>query len=106
MKTIAPKSVKLTVPFKAGELPQIPWQEPQFELTLGEIRIKVQVSAKAARKLGVWKGSAVLQGNLVNQAGKLVLESAGFGWNDPKPPEEAPPADPAFLTTAPADSQV
>jgi len=91
MKTIAPKSVKLAVPFKAGELPQIAPEEPQFELTLGGLKILVRVNAKAARKLGVWKGSAVLQGNLVNQSGKLALESAGFGWIDPKPEAEQPP---------------
>ena len=75
MKTIAPKSMKLTCPFKQGELPQIPWEAPQFELVLGGMRIQVKVSAKAARKLAVHPGGAVLQGTLVVQAGRLVLET-------------------------------
>ncbi len=50
MKTIVPKSIKLTVPFKAGELAQIPWEAPVFELALGGVKIQVKVSAKAARK--------------------------------------------------------
>jgi hypothetical protein len=98
MKTIVPKSIKLTVPFKAGELAQIPWEAPVFELALGGVKIQVKVSAKAARKLAVHQGSAVLQGQLASEAGRLVLRDAGFAFNDPRP---APLSDPV-LTSPPS----
>ena len=104
MKTIVPNSAKLTVPFKAGELPQIPWDAPVFELALGGTKIQVQVSAKAARKLAVHQGSAVLQGQLVSEAGRLVLTQAGFTWNDPRPSVEAALGPDSVLQSAPADA--
>ncbi len=85
MKSIIVPSIKATVPFKAGSLPAIPWQDPTFELVLNGVKIPGKVNAKAARKLAVWPGSAVLNGKLVMEGGRLVLTEAGFLFNDPRP---------------------
>jgi len=85
MKTIEVASIKATVPFKAGSLPQIDPGDPTFVLVLGAFRIPVRINPKAARKLTSWEGSAVLQGKLVVQDGRLVMLDAGFTFLDPKP---------------------
>jgi len=85
MKSIIVPSIKATVPFKAGSLPRVDPANPTFELVMDGVRIQAKVSAKAARKLAVWQGSAVLQGKLVVEGGRLVLTEAGFLCNDPRP---------------------
>jgi len=85
MKTIAVQSIKLSLPFKAGALPRIDPAAPVFELALGGVKIQASVNAKAARKLATWEGSAVLQGKLIVEDGRLVLIEGGFLFNDPKP---------------------
>jgi len=94
--TVAIPSAKLNVVFKAGALPRVDHNRPEFLLDLGGVKIAVKVSAKAARKLAVHPGGAVLQGRLVAEGGKLTLLDAGFAWTDP-PKSESTPA-PAFLT--------
>jgi len=87
MKSIPVTSLKLTLPFKAGELPQIDPANPRFALMLGPLTIMVSVNAKAARKLAMHQGGAVLQGRLMCEGGKLVLAEAGFQMFDAKPAE-------------------
>ncbi len=69
-------------------MPQIDAADPSFQLELGGLKIQGKVNAKAARKLAVWQGSAVLQGKLIVEGGRLTLIDAGFSWVDPKPVEE------------------
>jgi len=88
MKSIIVPSIKVTIPFRAGSLPSIDPADPTFQLDLGGIKIQGKVNAKAARKLAVWQGSAVLQGKLVMEGGRLVMIDCGFSWVDPKPVEE------------------
>jgi hypothetical protein len=85
MKPIIVPSIKATVPFRAGSLPSVDPTNPAFELVLDGVKIQSRVNAKAARKLAVWQGSAVLQGKLVVEGGRLVLIDAGFSWVEPKP---------------------
>ena len=72
--------------FKAGELPRIDPGNPALVLAIGSLRVEGRVNPKAARKLAVHQGGAVLQGRLEEQSGKLVLADAGFTWIEPKPP--------------------
>ncbi len=104
MTTIAIPAAKLNVVFKAGSLPRIDPNRPEFLLDLGGIKISVKVSAKAARKLAIHPGGAVLQGRLVPEQGRLVLLDAGFSWIDqpkteplPDPVFSSPPAGPLSL---------
>jgi hypothetical protein len=84
MTTIPVTSCKLQLVFKPGALPVIDPAHPEFELVLGGHRIQGRVNAKAARKLAVHQGGAVLQGRLVEEGGQLVLVEAGFAWVEPK----------------------
>lgn len=77
-------SAKLSVVFPAGKLPAIDPADPAFVLVLGGVEIAGKVNAKAARKLAVHQGGAVLQGKLVVEAGKLSLADAGFSWIEPR----------------------
>ena len=88
MTTITINSGKLAIVFKAGELPAIDPADPRFVLDLGGTKIMGSVNAKAARKLKVHPGGAVLQGRLVVQGGALALLDSGFAWIDPKPAAE------------------
>ena len=92
--TIPISSAKINVLFKAGQLPSIDPANPEFALDLGGMRITSKVNAKAARKLAVHQGGAVLQGTLKNEDGHLVLESAGFTWLDPAPAASETPPNP------------
>lgn len=90
MTTIQVPSLKLSVAFRAGSLPKIDPADGKFILQLGGVKVHGQVSAKAARKLAVHPGGAVLTGKLVEQAGKLVLLDAGFQFLDVQPAAPAP----------------
>lgn len=87
MKTIPVPSAKLTVVFRAGALPSISPNDPVFDLAIGDppTLVSVRINPKAASKLVTWAGDAMLQGTLRVQAGRLVLDSAGFTFLDPKP---------------------
>ena len=85
MKRVDIASAKLTVIFPAGKLPAIDPADPAFVLVIGGLEINGKVNPKAARKLSVHPGGAVLQGKLVTEGGKLDLLDAGFTWIDPKP---------------------
>jgi hypothetical protein len=87
MMTINVNNLKATVVFRAGELPKINPDAPEFELSLSGVKIAVKINAKTARKLGTWQGGAVLQGKLVAQDGRLILLDAGCQFLDPKPVE-------------------
>ena len=92
MKVIPVTSAKLSVVFKAGELPAIDPARSEFILQLGAQQIRASVNAKAARKLAAHQGGAVLQGRLVEQGGKLTLLECGFQFLEPKPPPPEPQA--------------
>jgi hypothetical protein len=77
-------SLKATVVFPEGKLPMIAAADPAFVLVLGGFEIRGSVNPKAARKLAVHKGGAVLQGKLIVEGGKLALADAGFSWIEPK----------------------
>ena len=86
MTTIPIRSCKITIPFKAGELPRIDPARPQFDLDLSGVKIHASINAKAARKLASWSGGAVLQGKLIAEpGGRLVLTEGGFTFIDPAP---------------------
>jgi hypothetical protein len=85
MKRLPIAHAKLNVVFPEGSLPAIDPNKPEFTLVLGKLEIRGKVSAKSARKLGVHKGGAALQGRLVVENGTLCLIEAGFAWIDPKP---------------------
>ncbi|MBV8268488.1 MAG: hypothetical protein JO252_19335 [Planctomycetaceae bacterium] len=100
MTTLPITSAKLTLPFKAGELPRIDPNDPKLILILGGVSIVAQVSAKAARKAGIWAGPAVLQGKLVFQDGRLAILDCGFAFIEP--PATKPEAEGA--TPAPTSA--
>ncbi len=103
MKTIAVQAIKVTLPFRTGELPKVPWQDPVFELSLGGLKIECRITAKAARKLSIHSGPALLQGRLVMEGGRLVLLQAGFVFVDLKPAEVAAlPTAAASVAAVPA----
>ena len=85
MTTLKISSAKLTIPFKAGELPKVDERDPSILLDLDGFRIAVRINAKAARKLAVHDGGAVLQGRLLVESGHLVLKDAGFQWIEQNP---------------------
>jgi hypothetical protein len=91
MTTIRLQSLKVAIPFRAGELPKIDPNRPMFVLELGTYRIACAVNAKAARKLAVHQGGAVLQGRLVSEGAALKMLDAGFQFFDPKPAEVVSP---------------
>ena len=84
MRRLDIASAKLSVVFPEGKLPAIDPADPAFVLVLGGVEIHGKVNPKAARKLAVHKGGAVLQGKLIVEAGKLSLADAGFSWIEPK----------------------
>ncbi|MGA2705910.1 MAG: hypothetical protein ABSH35_33115 [Isosphaeraceae bacterium] len=88
MRTIPVTALKITLPFRAGELPAIDAADPSFTIELGSLKIQARISPKSARKLASHPGSAVLQGRLVAAQAGLVLEQAGFSWIDAKPAGE------------------
>ena len=90
--TISVTSAKFGLAFKAGELPDISPEDPQFVIDLGGLRIASKVTAKAARKLKTHAGGAVLSGKLVVQNGDLVLLDAGFQFIDATPVTPGPGA--------------
>jgi hypothetical protein len=99
LTTIPVPSLKLSVAFKAGSLPKIDPADGKFVLTLATVKIVGGITAKAARKLAVHQGGAVLSGRLVEQAGgKLALLDAGVQFLDPQPAAPAP-ATPSQATT-------
>jgi hypothetical protein len=85
MKAIAIPSLKVTVSFKAGTLPQVDPSKPVIVLDLNGTQIPATITAKAARKLAAHTGSAALTGKLVIEQGRLKLIEAGFQFFDPKP---------------------
>jgi hypothetical protein len=87
MRRLYIPSAKLSVVFPEGFLPAIDPANPAFMLVLGGIEIGAKVNPKAARKLAVHKGGAVLQGKLIVEGGKLSLLDAGFNWIEPKADE-------------------
>jgi len=93
---IAIPSAKLAVTWKAGAVPPIDPNNPEFVLNLGNppVRIRGKLTPKAARKLGAHKGGAKLEGRLLVEAGQLVLADAGVQLFDP--PQAAPEPAPAF----------
>jgi hypothetical protein len=96
MTAIIIPAAKLTVVFKPGSLPRISPDRPEFILDMGGHVIAVKINAKAARKLAVHTGGALLQGRLVSQGGGLALLEAGLQFLDPKPIEtEKPQAEEA-----------
>ena len=90
MTTIPITSAKLNVVFPQGKLPAIDPARPEFMLDLGGVKICARINSKAARKLAVQTGGAVLQGRLLVEGGKLCLVDAGFSWIDPRPVEVSP----------------
>lgn len=84
MKRIDITSAKLAVVFPEGKLPVIDPADPAFVLVLGGLEIRGKVNAKAARKLAIHNGGAVLQGRLVVEGDKLELAEAGFAWIEAK----------------------
>jgi hypothetical protein len=86
--TIKCSGLKVSLPFKAGELPDINPDDPRFLLDMDGFKIEGKVNAKAARKAKTWPGGAVLQGRLVVQDRVLVLLDAGFTFNPPPAPTE------------------
>jgi hypothetical protein len=84
MKRVDIASAKLNVVFREGALPAIDPADPSFVLVLGGLEIQGKVNPKAARKLAAHAGSAVLQGKLVSEGGKLVFLDTGFTWIDPE----------------------
>ena len=92
-KRIEIQSAKLNVVFRAGELPRIDDKNPTFTLSIGSVNVAARINGKAARKLAVWPHGAVLQGRLVCENGRLVLNEAGFQWIEPKPPAEPAPVE-------------
>lgn len=90
MSTINIQSAKLTVVFRAGELPRVDPANPRFTINLGGVKIQAVVNAKAARKLAVHDGGTALQGRLISDHGQLVLLDAGFQWFEKPHPVAAP----------------
>ena len=88
MTTVRVQSVKLVLPFKAGDVPQdIDPADPRIVIDLGGLTIQAKVNAKAVRKLAQHPGGAVLQGRLVRETdGTLHLLDAGFQFLEPAPP--------------------
>ena len=80
-------ALKVTLPFKAGQLPiSIDPENPAFVLNLDGLKIHCKINAKAARKLRVHQetgGGAVLSGKLVSANGQWTLTEAGFQFLPP-----------------------
>lgn len=85
VKKLEIPSAKLTVVFKAGELPAIDPNDPNFLLVLGSSKVQCKISSKAARKLAIHQHNAILQGRLISQGGGLFLADAGIQFLEPKP---------------------
>ena len=63
-KTLQVQSVKLVVPFKAGEVPRdIDPADPRLVIELGGLQIQAKVNAKAARKLAQHPGARSFRGD-------------------------------------------
>jgi len=82
MIVIPVTSLKVALPFKAGQLPvSIDPDNPSFVIDLDGLRVLCKVNAKAARKLRVHNetgGGAVLSGKLQVVNGELTLVEGGF----------------------------
>jgi hypothetical protein len=91
MKTFVVTSAKLTVTYRAGELPSIDVADPRFLLAVGKHVIDASISSKAARKLSTHGGGAILHGRLVPYGDRLKLIDVGFQFLESKPATPAPP---------------
>jgi hypothetical protein len=80
MKRVTITGIKANIVFPEGKLPAIDPGDPEFVLVLGPVEIRGKVNPKAARKLAVHTGGAVLQGRLTVEGDKLSLLDAGFSW--------------------------
>ena len=81
-------NLKVVLPFKAGNLPAVDPANPMIKIKLGKLNIMCKISPKAARKLAIHAGSAVLQGRLMfDGGGSLVLSEAGFQFVEQRPAE-------------------
>jgi hypothetical protein len=82
MIVIPVTSLKVALPFKAGQLPvAIDPDNPSFVIDLDGLRVLCKINAKAARKLRVHNetgGGAVLSGKLQVVNGELTLVEGGF----------------------------
>lgn len=92
MKTIPISSGKLAFTFKAENKPAIDPADPQFEVLLGNppVLIRGKLNAKAARKLQAHDFGCKIEGRLVVEAGRLVLDSVGVQLFDPPKPSIEP----------------
>jgi hypothetical protein len=88
MRRIAIGAMKVNIVFREDQLPALDPNHPEFILSLGPFEVRARVNVKTARKLATHQGGAVLQGRLIVERGKLVLDQAGFNWIDPKPAAE------------------
>jgi hypothetical protein len=87
MTVIPVQSAKFGVVFPEGRLPRIDPNRPEFILDLDGCKIQARISPKAARKLAVHQGGAILSGRLIVENGRLVLDAAGFQWMEKKAEE-------------------
>ena len=82
MVTLKVSSLKVALPFKAGQLPvAIDPDNPSFVIDLDGLRVLCKINAKAARKLRVHNetgGGTVLSGKLQVVNGELTLVEGGF----------------------------
>ena len=85
MRRIAIGAMKVNIVFREDQLPTLDPDHPEFILVFGPFEVRTRINAKTARKLATHQGGAVLQGRLIVERGKLVLDQAGFNWTDPKP---------------------
>ena len=64
---------------RAGRLPEISPSNPEFEIVVGRLKVRVRVTPRAARRLADHEGPALLVGRLhTDDDGRLVLLNAGF----------------------------
>ena len=76
--TITIPSAKLTLPFKAGQLPAIDPANPRFTLDLGGVNIRAEVTAKAARKLAAHAGRGRPHGQADGRPGPARAHGGGL----------------------------
>jgi len=86
MTTIPVSSIKAAIVFAAGNLPSVDPSEARIELVFSGLKIEARINRKAAARLSVHHGGAVLQGRLIAGPNNgLVLAEAGFTWLEPRP---------------------